>query len=266
VPATLGSVVAVVALVATAGLAGCSSGGGGSGGAAPSSTTAASSRPAADCGATVDAPPELPEPLADALAELTAETGLGPAPAHERFRLVCDRLGATAALVPAAWTDERPGPEDPPQPGVTVGPDLDARVEVAPVVGIGAARFVGDPPTAAFVNEQNAAGSLENGTRTPPRVGDSIADGCDPLDPVPFRVGGFTGEIQPYEGCDGEARAWLVATGFPDEGDQYQTLLIGQALTTGDLDALVRALATLTVDPDHVPARELPPLPVLDGP
>jgi hypothetical protein len=115
------------------------------------------------------------------------------------------------------------------------------------------------------VNDNNAAGSLENGTRAP-RAGDSIADGCVPLEPVPYSANGYGGEIQPYRDCDGEARAWLVVAAFPASEGQYQTQLIGQALTTGDLDALVRVLATLDVDPDHVPGPELPPPPVLDAP
>jgi hypothetical protein len=217
------------------------------------------------CDAEVRPLPDLDPALAALLADLSEATGLPPAAPYREYRTVCDGLGATSALVPVAWTDEIPGPDAPPQPTVTVGPDLTSRVEEQPVVGVGAARFVGDPPAASFVNDNNAAGSLENGARTLPRVGDSVADGCVAMDPVPYEVDGYAGAVQPYRDCDGEARAWLAAAAFPDDGGEYQTQLIGQALTTADLEALVRAIDSLRAEADHVPARDLPPLPTLEA-
>ena len=263
-------------LLAAAALVGC---GGSSGDDAPAaspstpSTVAAGEErapaAAADCGAEVG-PPALPAGLDDVASALAERTGVAPAPAHEAFEVRCDNLGGVvAAAVPAGWGDTTPGPEDPPQAGFTAGPDLLGRVEAAPVVGVGAQRFVGDAPAAAFVNENNAEGSLENGARTLPRRGDSVADGCDALEPVAFRVPavdgapGLAGEVQPYVACDGEARAWLVAAGFPDDGAGYRMQLIGQALTTADVDALVRALASLRVVGDRVPPLELPPPPAV---
>jgi len=229
-------------------------------------TTAPGQDSSIECGAPVDVPAALDADQAALLAELTEALGLAEASPYPAFRVVCDRVGATSAQVPTAWGDEVPGPDDPPRASVTVGPDLTSRVEAEPVVGLGAGRFVGDPPAASFVNQNNAAGSLENGARTLPRRGDSIPDGCTALDPVGYRAGAYAGEIQPYADCDGEPRAWLVATAFPDDGAQYQTQLIGQALTTADLEALVRALVTLEADPDHVPGRDLPPLPTVGTP
>ena len=255
--------------LAAAGLSAC----GGGDDAAPdgtyaTSTTAATTAATAggstiDCGAAVDVPAVLEADQARLLAELTDTLGLADASPYPAFRVVCDSVGATSAQVPAAWGDVAPGPGDPPRASVTVGPDLTSVVQAEPVVFFGAGRFVGDPPAASFINENIAAGSLENGARTLPRRGDSIPEGCVPLDPVPYRAGGYTGEIQPYAECDGEARGWLVAAAFPDDGGQYQTQLVGQALNTADLEALVRVVVTLEADPDHVPGRELPPLPTL---
>ena len=164
--------------------------------------------------------------------------------------------------MPAAWGDQLPRPGDLPRPGFTISPSFGPRVETDPVVVVGAGRFVGDPPTAAFVNENNARGSLERGTRSP-RAGTAIPDGCRALGPLPFTTGDgvLRGEVQPFVECDGEARAWLVAVAFPTDGGQYQGELIGQALTTADLDAVLAALASMTVEPTHVPPKELPPLP-----
>lgn len=256
-------------VLAAAGLTAC--GGGGGDDAAPdeggvtttTSADAASGESAVACGALAEVPAVLDADQARVLAELTDALGLVEAPPYPEFRVVCDSVGATSAQVPTAWDDETPGPDDPPRAGVTVGPDLTAVVQAEPVVFIGAGRFVGDPPAASFIIENIAAGTLENGARTLPRRGDSIPEGCDPLDPVPYRAGEYHGEIQPYAECDGEARGWLVAAAFPDDGGQYQTQLIGQALNTADLEALVRALVTLEADPDHVPGRELPPLPTV---
>ncbi len=73
----------------------------------------------------------------------------------------------------------------------------------------------------------------------------------------------LTGEVRPYVDCDGDRRAWLVAAGFPDPGQQYVVYLIGQALTTADLEALLQVLASLRIVGDHLPPQELPPLPVV---
>ena len=263
-------------MVAAAGLAGCGGGsGGGTDARAPTTTgppstagpggsaPAGASTPAVDCGAAIETPPELDDDQVAVLAELTDGTGLPEAPPYTSFRVVCDSVGATSAAVPRAWGDELPRPSDPPQSSITVGPDLTSRVEDAPVVGVGAGRYDGDRPAASFVNDNNAAGSLENGARTLPRRGDAIPEGCTPLDPVRYRAGAYQGEIQPFARCDGEARAWLVAAAFPDDGGQYQTQLVGQALTTADLEALVRTLVSLRADPVHVPGIRLPPLPAL---
>lgn len=265
---------AAVVGLGSLGLAGCGGGGdeGGGGGdsrSTESSNTSESPRGVTttdECGAVRDEPAALDPELAALADELAAATGLVEAEPYERFRVVCDALGATSALVPDAWTGRLPDPTAPPQSTVTAGPALTARVEQHPVVGFGAARFVGDAPAPSFVNDNNADGSLQSGTRSP-RVGTSVMDGCTALDPVPFRLGGYTGEVQPYGDCEGGSgpRAWILAVAFPDDDGQFQAQLIGQALNTADLGAIVGTLATLRVDPDHVPGPELPPLPTVDA-
>lgn len=259
-------VAALAVLLAAVGLSGCAGGGGSEAG--PTSTAAPSGdRPAPACGAPVP-PPPLDDALASLRDDLTAAAGLPRAPAFDTYRMGCDNLDATRAPVPGGWDDTLPGPGDPPQAGFTAGPDLTSRVEDEPVVGVGAARYVGDPPAASFVNANNARGSLENGARTLPRRGDAIDEGCTALDPVPYEStdGAYVGEVAPFVDCDGEARVWLVAAGFPAAEGQYQTQLIGQALTTADLDALVRVLGATEVDAAHVPPAAVPPLPPVTAP
>ncbi|MBL8777774.1 MAG: hypothetical protein JNK12_17665 [Acidimicrobiales bacterium] len=270
--------VAGVALVALLGLVGCSSG-------ADESTDATDAADATDstdeavgdaaaapeCGAAIE-PPTLGEDLEAVAEQVAAEAGLADGPGHDDYddyEVRCDNVGAVTAGVPTAWDQQSPAADGVPQAGFTAGPDLEGRVEASPVVGIGALRFVGDPPTAEFVNTNNAEGSLENGARTLPRRGDSVADGCTPLDALPFTVpraaagGPLRGEVQPYVDCDGDARVWLLAAGFPEDGSQYQVQLIGQALDRADLDALLRVLVSSTTRADHVPPQELPPLPAV---
>lgn len=259
---------ACLVLLALTGLLACSSGDGDP--ATGEGATAVEAEGPA-CGAAVD-PPTLDDDLAAVAEAVAAEAELVAAEPLAGYEVRCDNVDAISAAVPAAWDQQSPGPDDPPQAGFTVGPDLTGRVEAAPVVGLGALRFVGDPATPDFVNTNNAEGSLENGERTLPRRGDSVAEGCSALDPLPFTVPegadgeALTGEVRPYVDCDGDRRAWLVAAGFPDAGQQYAVYLIGQALTAADAEALLQVLASLRTVGDHVPPQELPPLPAVDAP
>ncbi len=262
-------VAAAAVLVAAVLVAGC---GGGDDGAAPAATSPSTAVPPDAAGAVAaprdpacDGPAEpvaLGEDLVAVREAVTAEADLPAAEPYDAAVRRCDLVGATTAVVPAGWDDQLPRPGDLPRAGFTIGPDFGPRVETDPVVVVGAARFVGDPPAASFVNENNAQGSLESGTRSP-RAGRAIPEGCRALDALAFATGdgALRGEVQPYVDCDGEARVWLVAAAFPTDGGQYQGELLGQALTTADLDAALAALASLTVDPAHVPPKELPPLP-----
>ena len=264
-------VAAAAVLVAAALVAGC---GGDDDGAAPATTSPTAT---ADAGGT-DPVADPRDPACDRPAEpvvlgadlvavreaVTADAGLATAPPADAVVRRCDPVGATTAVVPAGWGDQLPRPSDLPRAGFTIGPSLGPRVETDPVVVVGAARFVGDPPAASFVNDNNARGSLESGTRSP-RAGRAIPDGCRALDALPFTTGDgvLRGEVQPFVDCGGDARVWLVAVAFPTDGGQYQGELLAQALTTADLDAALGALASLTADPRHVPPKELPPTPAV---
>lgn len=209
------------------------------------------------CGARVGRGPELTAQLAALRDAFVEEAGLPDAPRYRRYRVVCDDLRASRVAVPASWASIVKGPTT-----VTVGPDLEARVEDEPVVGVGAARFVGEPAPPSAIMDGNAGGSLENGRRQPPRRGRSVIDGCTARPARPYAFAGYTGETRSYVDCDGEHRAWLYMAAFADDGDKCQIQMIAQALTTADADALVRALATLQVDGRRVPGMQLPPLPV----
>lgn len=257
-------VAAVAVLVAATALTACGSGGGTASGGAGATDTAATDAAEA-IGAGCDHAADPVEPAADLVAlrdAVAAEAGLPEAEPYDRYVRRCDPVGATTALVPATWDDVVPRPVDPPRSSFTASPDLGARVDAEPVVGVGAGRFVGQPTAAAVVNQNNADGSLGAGTRSP-RDGPSIAEDCRAVEPVAFTLddGAYAGEAQPYVDCGGDARAWLVAVAFPNDGTHLQVEVIGQARTTADLDALVEALASATVAARHVPPRQLPPLP-----
>jgi len=211
----------------------------------------------AACGARVGRGPELSAQLTALRDAFVEEAGLPDAPPYRRYRVVCDDLRASRVAVPASWASVVKGPTN-----VTVGPDLEAPVEDEPVVGVGAARFVGAPAPPSAIMDGNAGGSLENGRRQPPRRGRSVIDGCTARPARPYSYGGYTGETRAYVDCDGEHRAWLYMAAFADNGDKCQIQMIAQALTTADAEALVRALATLRVDGRRVPGMQLPPLPV----
>ena len=211
----------------------------------------------AACGARVGHGPELSAQLAALRDAFVEEAGLPDAPLYRRYRVVCDDLRASRVAVPASWASIVKGPTD-----VTIGPDLEAPVEDEPVVGVGAARFVGEPTPPSAIMDGNAGGSLENGRRQPPRRGRSVIDGCTARPARPYAFAGYTGETRAYVDCDGENRAWLYMAAFADNGDKCQVQMIAQALTTADAEALVRALATLRVDGRRVPGMQLPPLPV----
>jgi len=247
-------VAALAVVVTAAALVGC-----GSDGATDDVPRAAPDAAACDAPA---AAPDLPDDLAAVREAVVAEAGLASAPAYEQLVRACDELDATSAVVPVTWADRVPGPGDVPRAGFTTGPDLDSRIEDEPVVWVDAARYPGEPIDVAFANFDNARGTLANGTQSP-REGDAIPNVCRPLEPVVARFGdgALVGEVQPFVDCDGEARVWLVAAAYPEDGSRYRTWMIGQALTEADLDALLGVYATFSVDPAHLPPVETPPLP-----
>lgn len=247
-------VAALAVVVTAAALVGCGADGGSNDAPGAAPAEAACDAPAAA--------PDLLEDLAAVREAVVAEAGLAPAPAYEELVRACDQLGATSAVVPVAWADRVPGPGDVPRAGFTTGPDLESRIEDEPVVWVDAARYPGEPTDVAFANFDNARGTLANGTQTP-RQGDAIPNVCRPLEPVVARFGdgALAGEVQPFVECDGEARVWLVAAAYPDDGSRFRTWMIGQALTEADLDALLGVYATFAVDPEHLPPVETPPLP-----
>lgn len=168
---------------------------------------------------------------------------LSDGPRYHQYQIQCDSLGSTRVNVPAAWTDRFRD-----QGGVvTASPDLAGRVEEEPVVGLTAAQFSGQRPLLADLLAANAQGSLENGTREP-RRGRPVAEGCTPQPPIRYADGSYTGMAQMYVGCDGDRRAWLLVSALPDDGSGDNNVnLIGQALTTGDAEALGHALETMQV-------------------
>lgn len=168
-------------------------------------------------------------------------------PRYRGYQILCDTLGSTRFGAPAAWDDRYRG-----EGGIiTASTDLAGRVEAEPVVGLSASRS--GSPTSLDQIGANAQGSLESGTRAP-RSGRSIAEGCSPKPPVPYDDGTFHGLARSYVDCDGDRRAWLLVSVVPNDRSDYHVDLIGQALTSGDAEALGHALETMKVAFGRLPA------------
>ena len=212
---------------------------------------------ALDCDTTRGDRADLGPELTALRDSFVASAHLPAAAPYRDYRVVCDDIAATSAEVPRSWGDTVHGTTS-----FTRGPDLEAPVEQEPVVAVETSRYVGSPIATHLLIEGVADGSLENGQRQPPRRGVAVIDGCTAGPSQPYAFGGFTGETQAYVDCDGEDRGWLIMAAFPDNGDKYQVHLIGQALTSADADALVRALGTFRVDEHRIPGLQLPPLPL----